>query len=79
MKHNLVEIQWIDSETNSGWESVDKIEPPTSTVLSLGFLIYEDSDFLILVADFDEAEDMCNRAIAIPKVCVRHRRTLAYE
>lgn len=70
------EITWIDSETSSGWESVENINPPDSTVKSYGFLLKETEDFLVLVSDVDAGEKHYNRHMSIPKVNVKKKRKI---
>jgi len=70
------EFTWIDSETNSGWDTAENINPPNSTVKSYGFLLKENEDFYTLIADVDASEKHYNRSMSIPKVCVKKKRRI---
>ena len=50
-----VEVEWIDAYENSaGWHSIeDAINLKPKTVLSLGYLLWEDKDKINIASDID--------------------------
>lgn len=75
-KPPFLEIIWLDSETESGWDSPDKVKYPTKHPTSYGFFIKEDDTFITLGADLDETNGHYNRFIHIPKVNILKKRKI---
>jgi len=71
----LLEVWWDDAAgLRHGWESsVDKLEP--QTVLSVGFLIKETDDHIVIAQDTD-AEGSHNGRAQIPKGMVKRMKVL---
>ena len=64
-KYPLVEILWIDAETGHGWEEeteIDVVLPPATTI---GFLLKETEDALIIASTISGSSS--NSRIKIPK------------
>lgn len=78
----IVEVEWIDSTmmNKGGWLHPEEDELPEAEDLiyrSVGFVLREDADVLVLALSVDSTgEDQANGVLAIPKVAVRDRRTL---
>lgn len=76
MKQNFIEVSWLDSESQTGWESSDKIKSSNHLVKSYGFIVKETKDFLVIAADIDSENDHFNRFIHIPKVNIKKKRRI---
>ena len=77
--NDKVEIQWIDAyEMESGWhdlEDAEKITPPT--VFSLGYVVKDTKEFIIISADKGRKGDSdCGRIQVIPKPWVKKIKLL---
>ena len=77
--NDKVEIQWIDAyEMESGWhdlEDAEKITPPT--VFSLGYVVKDTKEFIIISADKGRKGDSdCGRVQVIPKPWVKKIKLL---
>lgn len=80
----LVYVEWVDSATVHGWNSVDELQDDCGTVLmqSVGWVIRETEAMLMLAAHMhkDIPENGAVRqaadATAIPKVAITMRRVL---
>jgi hypothetical protein len=72
-KMREVRITWTDSMTVSeGWASIEDYVTSSSSVscVSLGFLINEDDEKLVLAMNYDPDNDHVNQTIVIPRVSV---------
>ncbi len=76
----IVCIAWEDPCNYSEWAYKQDAEKKTaSEVLSIGFLVKEDDQYITLALDIsiDEDDDeQFNSYAVVPKVCVRRRRTV---
>lgn len=72
---DLVEVVWDDaSGLRHGWEDkVEKLEP--ALCLSVGFLIYENTDHIIIAMDIDQ-EGNHNGRSQIPRGMIKNIRVL---
>lgn len=66
----LVRVDWIDAETSQGWEHLDEEKPTVPEVVTVGFLIKETEDVL-LVASTIGHDRSHNSRIGIPKGMVK--------
>jgi hypothetical protein len=55
MAETKVEIEWLDTyEESAGWHSIqDAIKMKPKTVLSIGYVLLETKEYIILAADID--------------------------
>lgn len=67
-KYRLVKIMWRDAQDfDNGWHDLKKIQAaPTEPVQSIGWLVTDKDDRVVLSADFC-SDGTSGRAIAIPK------------
>lgn len=72
-KYPLVEVEWIDAETEHGWEEV---EFPTELpiVTTIGFLIKEgkdknDNEYLLIASTYSDGQT--NGRFKVPKGMVK--------
>lgn len=70
----LVECVWDDAETNGGWDKVP--EPKQSLVLTVGFLIKETENHLVICHSITDSEYGTNGRIQIPRGMIVHRKQL---
>lgn len=70
-------ITWHDAVSNSGWEDIGHDDKPHQC-RSIGFLAYEDDDYVIVAATLAEAQGLIqtNNRISIPKGWILSRTPL---
>lgn len=69
-EHSVVAIEWIDSfGCPPGWEFEDEVEPKTTTIRTIGFLLRETDDFLFIAPHISTASDRRQIAghMAVPR------------
>ena len=74
-----VEIEWIDAyEMESGWHDLKDAEKITPlTVFSLGYVVKDTKEFIIISADIGRNGDSdCGRVQVIPKPWVKKIKLL---
>jgi len=71
----VVEITWLDAGTSHGWESNDEIEAKPFSVMTIGFLVRDQPD-CVMVASTACPEKTCNGRITIPRGMVQAIRYL---
>ena len=76
MKLQFLEVTWSDSETDSGWDMMDKVKQPTKFPKSYGFFIKETDTYLTIAADYDEETKHFNRFMHIPIVNIQKKRKI---
>lgn len=70
----VVYVEWIDSQTDSGWDSETMDE--LGTTISIGICIRETNDSLLLANSYDPETGDNNGRIYIPLCCIKKVRTL---
>lgn len=75
-KFPLVEVQWIDSSSASGWQ--EEIQRHALTCWSAGYLLHRDRKTTVVALSCSSAESANGHgdAITIPTVCVQRVRRL---
>jgi hypothetical protein len=63
--YDLVEVQWLDASTDSGWLSEDEQEPTVPLVVTVGFLVKQNEALLSIASTVGDARDH-NSRIQIP-------------
>ncbi len=71
----LVEITWVDAGTGHGWEQAEELEATAFEVVTVGFLVRESKDALVIASTVCP-EKTCNSRITVPTGMVRTRRVL---
>lgn len=71
----LVEVQWKDAQTTHGWESEDEHVFEVPVVTTIGFLIKENEDGLVIASTVG-SDKTHNSRITIPKGMVVTRKDL---
>jgi hypothetical protein len=76
----IICVAWEDPCTYSEWTyRKDAEKKKAQEVLSIGFLVSEDEDYITLALDVstdEEGDEQFNAYAVIPKGCVRRRRTV---
>jgi hypothetical protein len=70
----FVKLTWLDSTSNLGW--LDKEDCEMSAVESIGILVAEDKDKIIISTSYDKGSDRYVDPLSIPKRCVIKRRNI---
>lgn len=71
LPYPLVRVDWIDAETSQGWEHPDEEKPTVPEVVTVGFLIKESED-VILIASTIGHDRSHNSRISIPRGMVKN-------
>jgi hypothetical protein len=71
---------WDDAETDNGWKDEDDINPKKSLAVTLGFLIKETADHVVIAStisyDKEREVNTNNSRIQIPKKMIVTKRAL---
>lgn len=75
---DLVLLTWVDAATSGhGWRSLDKVrEQVPPTVLSVGWIIKETPDYVILISSYMD-NDNVDGDILVPKGMIVSRQRLS--
>lgn len=73
---DFIEVKWIDSEADTGWDHPEKVKHPHNDVFSYGFLIKQSDLYLTVAADYDPDNHHFNRFIHIPLVNIKKKRKI---
>jgi len=79
IRKKILLIDWVDSSSANGWNHIEAINPSLKICTSIGFLINETKDALILAAHLSFDPDLCSGDISIPKVAIIRRRAIGGE
>lgn len=71
----VVEVTWLDAGTAHGWEGNDEVEAKPFEVMTVGFLLRDQPDCL-MVASTTCADKSSNSRITIPRGMVLSLRVL---
>jgi len=66
-------VEWVDAVADVGW-NYEVEETKISLIKSVGWLVRETKDEIVLAADYSEGDT--NRRMAIPKSWVRNKKPL---
>lgn len=71
-----MEVEWTDAQSHAGWLSHDEAKnlPAGARCFTIGYLIRDDEDGVLLVRDWNE--DEMGDAMFIPKPLIREMREL---
>ncbi len=76
LTHQLVHIQWFDSETLEGWTKLSEIEREMPATHTVGLLVDQTEAFYLVAHSVDPATESVNGVITIPRSAVHELRTL---
>lgn len=69
----LVLVEWVDSKRMSeGWEYTEDIEPSVVTCQSVGWILKENKECIVIMPHMDKNESQGCGIISIPKCAVKH-------
>lgn len=69
----LMYVEWVDAVADVGWD-YEVEATKISLIQSVGWLVRETKDEIVLAADYSEGDT--NRRMAIPKSWVRNKKPL---
>lgn len=74
--YKVIYVEWVDAKGSIGWEDLPDVikEDSIDYCKSLGFLIHEDADQIILANSISGKQS--NGRIAIPKKWLKKRRVV---
>lgn len=72
-------VDWVDSASAHGWNHIEAINPELKVCTSVGFLINETKDSLIVACSLSFDPDLCSGDISIPKVAILKRTRIKSE
>lgn len=75
MNFPLLEILWDDAATSHGWEQANDIKPEVEIAVTVGFLVKETAEHVVIASTVGE-DGSCNGRIQVPKKMIRKRRTI---
>jgi len=70
-----VYIEWLDSHGGEGWIRSDDINEPKLLIKTIGWLVKEHSDYVILTTSYNEWNNILSQ-LAIPKVAIVKRKII---
>lgn len=61
-------VEWIDAESHDDWEPIDEflLESKLAKIESVGHLVQENTECIILALNYDEKNNMASQYITIP-------------
>ncbi len=62
----IVRVYWYDAETSHGWEDTKDIKAEAPLVYTVGFVVAESDDSLVIASTVDSVNQSCNGRITIP-------------
>jgi hypothetical protein len=69
----LMYVEWVDAVADVGWD-YEVEATKISLIQSVGWLVKENKDEIVLAADYSEGDT--NRRMAIPKSWIRNKKVL---
>lgn len=75
-KNCIIFLEWIDAESEVGWDDVDHFSSDLNTVFTVGFLVYEDKQKYVVATSYDPINEHYNCVIKIPRAWVVKKRIL---
>lgn len=75
-RHYAVAVDWEDSQIIGRWHSVDQMPSTRNGLIrSVGFLMREDKNEIVIATSYDEENDNVSCVVAIPRSAIRGRIT----
>lgn len=74
-----VYVEWIDSETINlgGWSVIKEINYEIHVCVTVGWLVKEDGESILVASNISAERDQCSCACVIPKVSIVRRLYVA--
>ena len=67
----ILYVEWVDAAAGNGWEKVERLDD-IHKCISIGFLVKETKESIVLAAAV--SEDEANATIAIPKAWIKRKK-----
>jgi hypothetical protein len=68
-------VEWIDAVAHVGWDiKCGGVRP--AKIISVGKLVHEDKDSIVLAGTFSPDDEETNGRMAIPKGWIKNRKTI---
>lgn len=77
--YDLIEVEWIDAQTETGWEDLEDhtLNEKELHVRSVGYMLYNTPVCIVLAQTIDLTENPSfNGTITIPKVSILQKKKL---
>jgi len=78
MKYPLVLLHWDDAASDHGWKDASEVEVKNEQAITVGFVIKETDDHILIAATID-ADGNTNDRSQIPKKMIVKRVALKYK
>ena len=76
----MVHVEWVDSNSCTDWEEHHEARDlPVATCHTVGMLVRDEPDRVVVATNYDATNDRSSQTIAIPKGCISRRWTLNYS
>ena len=72
----LMLVHWMDANSAAGWTDLHNFEPDHGLTFSVGWLVHEDEQCLVLAGTWDETTETFNNYIQIPKGMIKMEREI---
>ena len=73
-KYKIIEVWWYDPESIDPWESIADLKINDEPCYSVGMLLKENKNFILITLNFDPVNKNASCIMRIPKSCIRRRR-----
>jgi len=75
VRKKLVEIVWVDPETDAGWHDGDH-DQPMDNIYAYGLLVSQTEDRVTLATGFDPAKGNYSDLMRFPRGCILKMTTI---
>lgn len=67
-----VRVEWVDIQAHGGaaWKRIGKVKPDPAHVTSVGWLVYEDGEYIVLAQDVSK-DGYASGLATYPRGCIR--------
>lgn len=62
----LVKVVWTDAESSDGWEDIRGIDRRCHEIITIGHLIEDTEDHVVIAMNLDIHNDKCSMVMVIP-------------
>ena len=76
MKYPAVYIEWFDAQSEDNWHFVDELEDELPLIRTLGFLLREHKDRIVVAQNLDSENESTSMVMTIPRAWIKRKRRL---
>lgn len=69
-------IQWYDASSDHGWQETKDVTPHKALTYSVGFVVKETKQAIVLANTWDQESETCNCIMTIPIGMIKRRRVM---